>query len=258
MNASRLKIFTFVFFLLVSCLGQTPSASQTTPVENILQRYEQVLGGEDAVRKISSLTAEGVFALPNIAVQGTIRTYSKAPNKTLAMLRENENGPFLTLGFNGQKAWQQRSADSLIFTREIHGPALAQMRLNAEFYREIKLRELYPKLHWRGQAQIADETADVIAAEAATGSTEKWYFSRSTGLLLCREALALDDTGEGMEPVQSFYADYRAVAGVQIPFESRVVFAQSPERNLILKLQRVTANLVIPDAKFERPLLTNR
>jgi hypothetical protein len=243
--------FAAVQALLLTFLGH--SAQSAPSVEQILDRYTQALGGEAAAREIVSIVAEGVFNFLEGQMRGMVRQVIKAPNKSVFTIKSQDKEIFIEMGFDGKTAWQQRlypggGAEVLPIT----GPALAQMKLNADLYREFKLRDLYPRMLYQGRQKIAGRWAEVVEAFPAQGKRETWYFDAQTALLLRRDTWSVTASGQS-EPVQNYFADYRPVSGIKIPYDLDILFPESTENNLHITLLEIAVNTSIPDTRFIMP-----
>ena len=130
--------------------AQKPGEQATKPpagmptVDQILDKYVQALGGKAAIEKVSSTITKGTFDLPAMGVSGTLEIYAKAPNKNATIINLPGFG-VVQLGFNGTLAWAQ---DPQTGMRELSGSELADTKRDSEFYKEIKLKQLYPKITW--------------------------------------------------------------------------------------------------------------
>ena len=129
------------------------------------------------------------------------------------------------------------------------GADLEAIKTDAQFYREIKLKELYPKMAVEGKASVAGREAYVIGATLPDGSVEKFYFDAQNGLLV-RDDLPVEIPDEGKTTQQSLFEDYKDVDGVKVPFTVRRL---RPDGDSILKFAEIRNNVPIDDAKFEKP-----
>src|SRR5678815_713855 len=71
---------------LRSSTGSKPTASASKPhdpVTDILDRYEQAIGGKEAIERITSYKMKGTFELSNLREPGAVESWGKEPNKTL-------------------------------------------------------------------------------------------------------------------------------------------------------------------------------
>ena len=207
-------------------------------VEQILEKYVKAIGGKAAVQAQTSRVVKGTLAAPAFGVKGTVEIYSKAPNKQLTEMAAPILGKS-RVGFNGATAWEEENGA----VKEL--PIFAKRE--ADFYLPIKLRDLYPKIDFKGKEKIGKREAFHLEAPRG-GNPKRWYFDVETGLLLRTEVR----NAEGKLVNSEDYEDYRAVDGIQIPFTTRQVAEDGTE--IIITLNSVTHNAPIDEAKFEKPV----
>ena len=239
----------------VVALAQQKPADQAKPpaampaqamptVDQILDKYVQALGGKAAMEKLTSTASKGTFELPTFGASGSAELWEKAPNKTALKLDIPGFG-IVQQGFNGTVAWSQDPQSGL---REKTGAELASEKLDAEFYKPLKLKQLYPKISVKGKDKVGEKDAYVLEATPAEGSTETWYFDVTSGLLMRQDIER--ETPQGKMAIQVFQEDYKDVDGVKIPHTVRQV---TPAFTIIIKLDEVKHNVAIDDAKFTKP-----
>jgi len=227
--------------------GQPAEKEAALPTaDQILDKYVQALGGEQAFRKLTSRVAKG----SRIGADGVLvpeDVYQKAPNKILTVVTYPKVA--FSTGYNGTVGWGSSSQEGV---RELPAPVLAQLKTEAEFYKEIKLKELYRKLNVVGKTTIADSEVYIIEATPKdappAGRPEKLYFDARTGLLLRRyleSELLL-----GMFPLQTDYSDYREVDGIKQPF---LIRWSMPGRSWGRQVSEIKQNVPLDDAQFNVP-----
>jgi photosynthetic reaction center cytochrome c subunit len=218
----------------------TPSPETLPTVKQIVDRYLQALGGADALKKVTSRTVKG----SRIGADGVLvpeEVYQKAPDRLLQMTSYPQ--VVFSLGFNGTNGWSHSSRDGATPLSE---QALAQLKRESVFYKELKLDEIYSNLTVLGKASVRDADAYVIQAKAADGVVEKLFFDVKTGLLVRRYTES--DTPLGKLPLQTDYEDYRDVDGVKQPF---LIHWSFPGRIWGRKVDEIKQNLQLDDAKFD-------
>ena len=149
------------------------------------------------------------------------------------------------MGFNGTTGWTQTPESGW---REVSGPELAQRKLDAEFYSELKLKERYPKMRVLGAAKLSDREAEVIEATPAEGNPERLYFDTQTGLLI-RQDLVIEGP-QGKTAIRIYFEDYRAVDGIKHPFAIR---RSRPGFTWTYKFEEIRHNVMVDEAKFDKP-----
>lgn len=213
-------------------------------VDQILDKYVAALGGKAAIEKFTSTASKGTFEIAAFGASGTAEIWEKAPNKSALRLDIPGFG-IVEEGFNGTVAWSKDPQSGL---REKTGMELASTRLDAEFYKPIKLKTLYPKIAVKGKEKVGEKDAYVLEATPAEGSVETWYFDVASGLLVRTDAER--ESPQGKVSVQSFLEDYRDVEGVKLAFVLRNV---TPAFTIVIKIDEVKRNVAVDDTKFNKP-----
>jgi hypothetical protein len=213
-------------------------------VDQILDKYVQALGGKEAIEKLTSTALTGTFELPAMGMSGPLQVYAKAPNKNAVIIDISGFG-MVKSGFNGSVGWSEDPQSGL---RELAGAELSDTKRDAEFYREIKLKQMFSKLELKGKDKVGEHDVYVIEATPADGKPEKMYFDTQSGLLLRRDTDR--ESPQGSAHVETYFEDYKEAGGVKTPFTMRIV---RPEMTFLLKTTEVKVNVPIDDAKFNKP-----
>ena len=230
------------------------NAPASTPtVDQILDNYVQAIGGKAAFEKLKTRVMKGTWENLTTTRVSPIEIYAKSPNKRVEIFIAGDYDS--SRGFNGAVGWSLNMTETGF--RELSGHGLAAEKREAEFHREIKLREIYPRLTLAGKERVGDREAYVIEATPAEGDTEKLYFDVQTGLLIRRDGTieAPKDGRIPVEslikiPVESYFEDYREIDGVKLPFTVR---HSLPGVRTIIRYKEIKHNTPIEDAKFNKP-----
>jgi hypothetical protein len=223
---------------------ETKPAASLPSVEQVLDKYVQALGGKAAIEKLTNRVAKGTFEIPAFGAAGTVESYAKAPNKQAVVIDIPGFGT-IKQGFDGTVAW---AVDPQSGMREQSGGELASTKRQAIFYRDLKLKEIYPKITVKGKEKVGEKDTYVLEATPADGSPEQWYFDTATGLLVRRDAEI--ESPQGNMAVQVYVDAYKEVDGIKIPSVSRQVRS---DFTLNIKIDEVKHNVDIEDAKFVKP-----
>jgi zinc protease len=213
-------------------------------VDQILDKYVQAMGGRTAIEKLTSRAAKGTFEMAAMGLNAPVELYAKAPNRVATTINISGFGT-VAEGYDGKTAWAQDPTSGL---REKGGVELATARLDAEFHKELKLRELYPKMELKGREKVGEREAYVVLATPPEGSAEKWYFDAESGLLVRSDVER--EGPQGKLPFEIYLEDYREVDGVKMPFTSRMV---NPSVSITIRLEEVKHNVAVDEAKFAKP-----
>ena len=224
--------------------GKATASAAAPSIDQILDKFVQAIGGKAAHEKLTSSASKGSFEIPAMGATGTVEAYAKAPNKTVTIVTIAGFGE-VREGYNGTTAWAQDPMNGL---REKSGVELARTKLDADFYRFTRLKQLFPKMELKGKEKVEDHETYVILATPAEGNPEKMYFDTQSGLLV-----RLDREVEGPQgklPVEVYLDDYREVSGIKMPFTVR---QSTPAFSAVLKFEEVKFNVPVEDAKFNKP-----
>ncbi|MEJ7615590.1 MAG: hypothetical protein WKF30_01145 [Pyrinomonadaceae bacterium] len=202
------------------------------------------MGGKAAMEKFNTLTAKGAFDLPAMGASGTVELYGKAPNKSFTLISIPGFGE-VKQGFDGSAGWAQDPTSGKF--NDLSGVELSEVKINAEFYRDYKLKELYPKMTLKGKEQSGGRDVYVIEA-AAPGVAKKMYFDAGTGLLARMDSVL--EGANGKRSIEEYFDDYKDVEGVKFAHTYRQI---NPEYNFTFKFNEVKFNAAVDDAKFVKP-----
>lgn len=220
------------------------AAAKMPSVKKILKKYVKAIGGKKANEKIKSRVGKGTLDLSPMGVKGTVEIYSAAPNKSLNKTTLAGIGDIIE-GFDGTTAW---TINPLQGNRDKQGEELAQTKLTSDFYREINLDKVYPKMELKGVEKVGANDAYVVVGTPASGQPETFYFDVKSGLLVREDAIAV--TPEGKTPTKTFFEDVREVDGVKMPFKIRTVL---PQFEITVNITEIKQNVPIEDSKFAKP-----
>jgi hypothetical protein len=211
-------------------------------VDAILNQYIQSLGGRAALERVTTRVKTGTLVAQG-GMKAPLEVYEKAPNKTLTIFR----APHGTnqMGFDGAIGWAKTPEQGL---REEAGQQLDFVKYEAEFFKELKLKERYSKLTLLGLAQLDNREAYVIEAAPPRGQPEKLYFDRQTGLLVRMDIVP--DLGQVKMQMQAYFEDYRVVDGVKLPFTIR---RARPGFTWTYQFDEIKLNTPLEDSRFNKP-----
>jgi serine/threonine protein kinase len=224
--------------------GNEKTTTAATSVDEVLNKYIEAIGGEDAVRAVTSRVVKATFEIPDTGVGGTSEIYAKAPNKYFTIIN-GPSGLSSRVGFNGSQAWSKEATGEL---REIEGGELEGTKRDADFYKELDFKELYTNLSIRGKEKVKGRDSVVIEATLPEGGSDLLYFDAETGLLVRTDVTR--ETPQGTLTNETYFEDYREVDGIRIPFTVRL---SSSILNIVIRVREVRHNVQIKDSIFDPP-----
>jgi hypothetical protein len=243
------RTLTIIFLLTAIAAAGLAQGGQQKPAamptaDQIIDKYVQAIGGKAAIEKTTSRVSKGSFELPAFGASGTFESTEKVPNKGLTVINVEGFG-VVQEGFDGKVAWGQDPQNGL---REKTGAELAAAKLDAEFHKPIKVKQLYPKLVVKGKDKVGDHEVYVVEATPVDSGAETWYFDTQTGLMLRQDAVR--EGPQGRQESQTFLDDYKDVDGVKLPFSIRQV---TTAFTINITIKEVKHNVPVDDAKFAKP-----
>ena len=230
-------------FWLLALAGAVPLLAQPS-VDQILDKYVQAIGGREACEKVTTRLMKGTVEIPDDNATGEVRVYAQAPGRYRLTL--DIPGGIVETVLDGDNGWE-KNPDSGVHAMSRSDLAIAQ--LEHHFYRDLRLKELFPKLEPGGEAKVNGRAAYAISATPGTGPAEKFYFDAETGLLLKRdyERITLED---GIVQYEVFYSDYRDVDGLKLP---ATIEQRSPDNTMIFKFSEIRNNAALEETAFAKP-----
>lgn len=224
--------------------GEAKAAEALPTVDQVLDKYIQAMGGRAALEKQKSRVMKG----SQVMADGTaipVETYQAAPDKVVSILTTPKQGVMMS-GYNGHVGWVKNQRGQ----HEMSGAQLAEMKRGADFYGDLKFKEMFPGLEVVDREKVGDRDAYVLASQASPTRLEKLYFDTQTGLLL--RILSITQTMLAPIPDQMDFEDYRDVDGVKLPFTIRQS-AVDARNGSTRKYTEIKQNIPIDDTKFNPP-----
>ncbi len=237
-----------------------PPAAAAAPlpsVADVFSKYEQALGGEAAVGKITALSFKGTVDMlvppppgppgeppPAPPTMGTVPAEHNVSGNKGAISWTFPGRPTVAMGYDGAIAWHNTPI------REDTGDEKLMLVDLAEKFPGLEFRKDHTNVQVDAMEKIGDRDTYRVVGTRKEGFPviDRINFDAQTGLLV--RSYSTMQSVIGSFPEDKFYEDYRDVNGVKVPFVDRVV---SAEGNQTFKWSTVDANAPAEDAKFMKP-----
>jgi photosynthetic reaction center cytochrome c subunit len=236
-----------------------PAAAPAAPlpsVADVFSKYEQALGGEGAVSKISSLSFKGTADMLVPPPPGPPGTPAPPPAMGTVPAEHYVKGmkgvatvvfpgrPPVSTGYDGTIGWHNTPI------REDTGDELRLLVELGERFPALEFREEHTNVQVDAMEKIGDRDTYRVVGTRKEGFPvlDRINFDAQTGLLV--RTYTTMQSVIGSFPEETYYEDYRDVSGVKVPFTARVV---SAEGNRTYKWASIDANAAVDDAKFTKP-----
>lgn len=221
------------------------AAPGAPPVDQVLNKYLQALGGAQRLAGVSSVVAKGTSV--GYGPEGTdrpIEIYAKAPNQRTTIIHTLDGAN--TTVYDGRAGWMA-APHKPVAVLPLSGGELDSVKLDAELSFPARIKDTLRDWRVGLPTEIDDKPVQVVQGTAG-GALATFYFDSGTGLLtrLVRYA----NSRVGRLPTQIDYADYRDVSGVKVPFRFKITWLDGLES---VQLTDVQLNVPVDAAKFAKP-----
>jgi photosynthetic reaction center cytochrome c subunit len=240
---------------MITPYGAEPPANTLPTADQILAKYVQAIGGEQAIRKVTSRVITATRDVPTgpggtVAIPAQAEEYQKAPNLIVNIVHTSTTTT--SDGFDGSSAWAQNAAGVVA---DAPSPDQERAKRGASLFESADLKKEYTRMVVRGVESVNGRSAYLVVGFPANDSAEWLYFDVTTGLLVRKRTVLQSPLGD--MPFETDYDDYRDTgSGARIPFWIRTIPA-TPRSAFAsrssIRIQKVQDNAPIDDGKFTKP-----
>ena len=243
MKASCCRILQIL--LCLALLSAARGADNAPGVDSILDKFVEASGGKSAMEKIKSRTIKGDLDLMGSTADWMLE--AKAPNKQFSGFNNSILG-VVADGFDGTVAWSKNQSG----VRVKEGEELAKTKRDAEFYRYLNLKKIYPDLGYKGNDKVDGEEVHVLESKPSASNRERFSFSTKSNLLIRQESEFEGPQGKVSLTVR--LTDFRPVDGIKYAHSLKFkISTGEQELEFAIKVKEVKHNMAIEDAKFVKP-----
>jgi hypothetical protein len=186
--------------------GQRP----TETIDDVLSKYVQAIGGDQAVAAAKSRVIHGtattrdLVATPVTIEEKTTGEYRIVlDSKPQPQTRVSDGKASWAVGGNGQ-------------ARDLEGVQAAQVSRATEFGLPLTLKQHYQTVQVQRYGNIDGTDTIVVAARLNPDVTDTFQFARQSGLLLRKTTQTRTPYGSLQEQVD--FSDYQTAGGVKMPY----------------------------------------
>jgi hypothetical protein len=220
--------------------------------DELFDQYIEALGGAESLAALTSFVARGTYlGFDTLGLAVPVEIYARSPNQRTTVVHLGSGAGENVRVFDGENAWLSTVGTLMeIPVISLSGAELQGAKLEAALAFPGQIRDLLTD--WRTgfpTTVIDDRLVHVVEGTAVDDTPAKFFFDRETGLLLRMVRYA--DTRIGLNPIQVDYADYRTVAGVEMPFNVIVTWTDGRS---VYEFSELEPNAPIDDSRFDRPV----
>jgi photosynthetic reaction center cytochrome c subunit len=222
-----------------------PATSGTPPADKILDNYIEALGGADQLAKLTSYRLKGTSLLFGAAGGDPAEILAKAPDNIALEVHQKEGEMART--YNGREGWVVLPL-TVVKEYPLTDGAFEGAKLLAEMAFPGKIKQYLTNWKVTYPATVDGKDVYVVQGTGPSNLLATLYFDKKSGLL--NRLVYYANSVMGRVPTQIDYSDYRAVAGVKIPFKWTYGWVSGQEQYAFTDAQ---ADVAIPDSVFTNP-----
>ena len=213
--------------------------------DQVFDRYLTAIGGRAALAKVTSFVAKGTYAgFDTGQEEMPVEIYARAPNQRTWIVKLPERDSYRV--FDGMNGWLA-GPDTPVPIITLATGNLDRARIEATLAFPAGITQLYPQ--WRvGKTSIGDRDVTIVQGTMPGLLPANLYFDDESGLLV--RVVRWNETVVGPVPTEINYGDYRAVAGIQMPFTWTTT---QTYMQMTIALREVAANVPVDASRFARP-----
>lgn len=213
------------------------------PGNPVLAKYIEVLGGQEALDKVTTRVEKGNVLMPG-ARQLPIEVFAKSPGQRVSILHTS-NGDSVT-AFNGQEGWLAAAGRPL---KEMSASERDGARLDAAVFFPTHLAALFEELKLQPHPEnVGSRSATVVLGINKGRPPVNFYFDQQSGLLV--RVVRYTDTALGLDPTQLDFSDYRESGHTKTPFRWTIA---RPSGSFTVQVDQVQEQVPIEAGKFTKP-----
>ncbi|MBL8964138.1 MAG: hypothetical protein KF787_02125 [Phycisphaeraceae bacterium] len=228
---------------LVQPAAPAVEATSTLPDgKEIHARYIKAIGGEEAIKGVTSKRNKGVFEIPAQGLKGTIESFQAHGAMYSAM---EMMGMKFESGLSGETAWQRNPMTGPTL---MEGAERDQLLKECDLQSEVSLDKYYSAVNTIGKAEVEGVECYKVEFTPLNGPKQVRFYEAGSGLLVKMEG---EQESQGnVYNVSTMLLDYREIAGIKVPFKmtSSMVGMSSS-----MTYESIELNTDIPREKFEIP-----
>ncbi|MGE5644637.1 MAG: hypothetical protein ACM336_02475 [Acidobacteriota bacterium] len=229
---------------LAGALQPREARGQSAKVAEVLAKYTRAMGGEAALRQVTSRAFAGSIFIATYGIRGEYREFAAAPDRYLRFIRFPGQA-VIQRGFDGTHAWEESPEYGI---ETLSGERLDQVRRLAVFHPALAWKSLYKQISFKGRESFDGQDAAVLSGVSGGGAEDTLWFDAAGGLLL---GIECDETfANGVKQrVRYLFEDYRPLDQVQVPHRIRY---ESPRMIWVVSRQG-RQNVPLEDSQFRPP-----
>ncbi|HSJ25817.1 MAG TPA: hypothetical protein VK929_14165 [Longimicrobiales bacterium] len=205
----------------------------------VIARYQEAVGGVQALAGYSSMRAVGELAMPAQGLSASMQTFAARPNRSAMIISIDGFGEIRT-GVVGDTAWSMNPMEG---PRLLQGAELTQTVEESAFESSLRPSAMISSATTVERTTLAGRPCLKVRLEWQSGRESFDCYSEETGLLV--GTTAVQETNMGRIEAVTLLDDYRDFGGLRTP--TRITI-QTMGVEQIITIREVAFNDVDDDA----------
>lgn len=237
----HMRLIKLAMVVLAGGVLAWPQVGQLKTADAVLERYQQALGGVDAIRKVQSETRHGEVEAPGLQSKATFVAYAK-PFKFLQGVTL-PNGREVISGFDGSVSWSVTPQGASID----RATAVEAVRRDADLQYALHQPDYFQKLELAGVTDFGGRPCYWLHGITHWGKDNNQFYDVQTGLLAGYRFQS--DASSSAGTATTVFQDYKSFGG---PLVAMKVISRTGNRTQTVNYTSVTYD-PLADSLFEVP-----
>jgi outer membrane lipoprotein-sorting protein len=234
--------------VLLILIGLTITNSYSQTADEIVQKYIEVIGGEEEWNAVKSLKLKGTMSMPGIEMD--FESYTKSPN--MEYVEVNFQGKKLIDAFDGKTKWSINPFVEGGAVQKVESDETQQSTQTALDIVFINYFEKGHQITLDGKVEINEMKCFKLKLVKQTGEESTYYFSTKSHLPILMQIREPGKEADQQNFSETYFDDYRQIGGgLLMPFSTIIKANGQPSQKIML--QQAELNPLIDDALFNVP-----
>jgi len=225
--------------------AEPPAATESLPsAREIIDRFVEAIGGEDAIRKPTQRIVTGRMEMPAQGISADLEFRQMAPDKFAVRADIPGMGAVLS-GYDGEVGW---TISAMTGPMLLEGKMLSQTERQADFYAALHDPSRYRSMETVARTEFEGAPCYKVKLVTTDGDEIVEYYDVDTGLMAGTEIT--QETPTGPMPVTATTGEYREFHGIKVATRSVQRMGPGMEQVVILTDVRSTG---VQESDFDLP-----
>jgi hypothetical protein len=213
------------------------SVDQTPSVDEIIERYVEIIGGDSVFEGHKNYLAKGQLEIAAQGLLAPVELYMEAPNSRKMITRVPGMGEVVHV-YDGEHGWE---INPMVGPRLLSEDELIVQKHDSRFDAMVNWPSIYTEREVLGSTEFQGATCWTLRLETEEGLERVIHVDQDSGLVVGMEMVIPTDMGD--IPVVSRVEDYRKIGNVLMPMRSVQVVGPT---EIVVQLESLEWNVPNP------------